>query len=101
MIGALISMKFLGGKTWRQSLIFWAVILIIGFALGAGAVVLGLLVTLISIAVFIGLAHYWYHLPWMRSIIVWAVAFVLDWVIVFVLVLMLGLSFLTWGGIPT
>lgn len=99
MIGALISMKLLGGKTWLQSLIFWGVILVIGFALGTGAVALGLMTTLLSILIFILLAHYWYKLPWLRSIIVWVVAFVIDFAIMLVLVTLFVFSF-GWGGIP-
>lgn len=99
MIGALISMKFLGGKKWIQALIFWAVILVIGFALGAGAVALGILTTLLSIGIFIMLAHYWYKLPWLRSIVVWAVAFAIDFAIMFILVTILAFS-IGFGGIP-
>lgn len=86
MIGSLISMKFAGGKTWMQALVFWVVILVIGFALST-QYYLGILITLASIGIFIALAHYWYKLSWVKSIIVWFVAFVIDIVIVYLICL--------------
>jgi len=100
MIGAIISMKFLGKKKWIQAIIFWAVILIIGFAIGSGAVQLGIFATLLGIGIFILLAHYWYHLPWLLSIAVWFVAFIIDMIIVYILVLLLiPISYNGLGGI--
>jgi len=86
MIGSLISMKFVGGKTWIQAVVFWVVILVIGFALST-QYYLGILITLASIGIFITLAHYWYGLKWTRSVVVWFVAFIIDLVIVYVIVL--------------
>lgn len=86
MIGAFLSMKFIGGKTWLQALLFWIVILVIGFALSTQHY-LGILITLASIGIFILLAHYWYSLSWVKSIVVWFVAFIIDIVIVYLIVL--------------
>ena len=97
MIGAIISMKFLGGKTWLQSLIFWAAVLIIGFAIAAANI--GILATVCSVLIFILLAHFWYHLSWIWSIVVWAIAWVIDVIIVFIFVILL-LSASLPSGIP-
>jgi len=86
VIGAFVSMKFAGGKPWMQALVFWVVILIIGFALSTQNY-LGILITLASIGIFIVLAHLWYKLSWIKSIIVWFAAFVIDIIIVYVIVL--------------
>lgn len=90
-------MRFLGKKTWVQSLIFWAVILVIGFALGLAN--LGILATVCSVGAFILLAHYWYHLNWLWSIVVWAVAWVIDMIIVYIFVITLFSMSLP-GGLP-
>jgi len=79
-------MRLIGGKPWMQALVFWVVILIIGFALST-QYYLGILITLASIGIFIALAHFWYKLSWIKSIIVWFAAFVIDIIIVYVIVL--------------
>ena len=81
-------MRLIGGKPWMQALVFWVVILIIGFALTTTASYLGILITVFSVAIFILLAHYWYKLSWVKSIVVWAVAFFLDFVIIYLLFMM-------------
>lgn len=93
MIGTILSLKYFGRKTWTQSIIFWVVYLIAGAIVSSilagitsGAVVGGLVV---SAAVFILLAHKWYKFPWMESLKLFAIAFVLDIVIVIILVAIL------------
>lgn len=90
-------MHFLGKKTWVQSLIFWAVILIIGVGLSMANI--GILASLAGILVFILLAHYWYHLSWIWSVVVWAVAWVIDMIIIYIIVIML-LSTTLPSGLP-
>jgi len=75
-------MRFLGKQSWTRSLIFWAVVLVLGF--GIGMLLLGIFGSLLSIIVFLVLAHYWYKLPWLKAVVVWAVAFVIDMVIMYI-----------------
>lgn len=90
-------MRFVGKKGWIPSLIFWAVVFIAGMITGNLLYFIGIFVTLLNIGIFLCLAHYWYKLPWIMSVVVWAVAFVIDLIIVYILLILLGLSFR--GGI--
>lgn len=93
MIGALLSMKFVGKKSWKDSAIFWIVYIVVG------AVIANILYTAIpqlatvslaiSAAIFIGLAHKWYHIDLWSSVKLFAVAFVIDIVIAFILIAIL------------
>jgi hypothetical protein len=102
MIGALLSMKFLGKKPWIQALGFWIIILIINMALAIGASKIGIMITLLSILVFILVAHYGFKLTWILSIVVWFVAFIIDIIIVYILFLVypdiLSFWYMPFGG---
>ena len=43
--------------------------------------------------IFLGLCHYWYKFPWIKSAVIFAVAYVIDILIIFALVAVLGVSF--------
>jgi hypothetical protein len=102
MIGALLAMKFIGNKKWIPALIFWAVIMVIGY-LGmplVGTLIPIAFVTLIlSAMAFILIAHYWYQLPWMLSFITYIVAFAIDLAIMFVIFIALGWNIFSYIGI--
>ena len=90
MIGALLSLKWFGKKSWVQSLIFWVAYLIVlaivssllyMYVSPTGSI-LGLVV---GFAVFMALAHYWYKYQWVASFKLFAFAFVIDMVIAVIL----------------
>jgi len=116
MIGTLLSMKFIGKKSWKDSAIFWAVIFVIGIILSfivsgvliasligsiptngaepdmsamtglvVGAFVLIILLALVRAVIIILLAKFWYKFPWIEAIKIWAVAFVIDIIISYIL----------------
>ena len=87
MIGALLSMRLVGKKPWLQSLGFWIIILILSMALSIVSVKLWVMVTLLSILVFVLVAHYGFKLAWVHSVVVWFVSFIIDLIIIYVLLL--------------
>jgi len=88
MIGSAISIRYVGKKPWILALSFWAVYLIIGLLFVTAIVSatsfwwLGIL---FSFAIFMALAIYWMKLNIMVSAIAFAVAYVLDFVIMYIL----------------
>jgi len=99
MIGALISMHYIGKKRWykpleQSALLFWAAMLIIGITIGYLMinVQIAYLATALGVIIFIALAHYWYKLNWIFSIATWAVAFVIDWFIMYIIIMLFGSS---------
>jgi len=89
MIGTLISMKYIGKKSWSQSLVFWLVY-IVATAILSSIVNLGII---LGAVVFILLAKYWYKMDWFLGIKTFAVAFVIDIIIAVVLVGILLVAF--------
>lgn len=90
MIGAILSMKYVGKKAWIPSIIFWLVYFIAMAIVGAVLTAIVPTWTMISIAisaaVFIALAHYWYKIALFESLKIFAVAVVLDLIIMLVIV---------------
>lgn len=91
MIGSLLAMRFYAKKPWFLAFAFWAVYLIVGIVFGT-MILNSLPTTLIfvggiafSFIVFVGLAIYWLRLAPMISIIAFAVAYVIDYVIMMML----------------
>jgi chromate transport protein ChrA len=83
MIGSALAMHYYGKKNWTKSLIFWAAMLVGGLILAAvlktgGSVIIGA-------AMFIYAAHSWYKFSWTNSVVIYAISFVLDVVILMVL----------------
>jgi hypothetical protein len=95
MIGSLLSMKLIGHKTWKEAIIFWIVVLIIGFLMGfaLSSVHIQYLLTGLGFLVFVFLAHYWYQLRWVHSIATWAIALIFDWLIMFIIFYLFHFSF--------
>ena len=87
MIGSLLSMRFYIKKPWMQSIMFWAVYLIIGIFVGS--MIITQLPTammliggiLISFVIFMALAMYWMGIDQKRSIIAFIIAYAIDYVI--------------------
>jgi len=108
MIGTLLSVHYIGHKNWKLSLVFWIVALVVGaIATSVIAYILptvSIAGTIVGVAVVLGLLHYWYKFPWEKSIVIWAIALVIDIIIVAILVAILfaaiGLDWLT-PYIPT
>ena len=86
MIGALLSIKYLGKKSWSQSLIFWIVYLV-ATIIATSIISLGII---ISAAVFILLAHYWYKFTPFDSLKLFAIAFIIDIILLFILFMVLA-----------
>ena len=90
MIGTLLSVKFIGKRSWMQSIIFWAVALVAGIiATSAVTFILptfALAGTVVGIAIVLILLHYWYNFPWNKAIVIWVVAFVIDIIIAAILI---------------
>ena len=93
MIGTLVSVKFIGHKNWMQSIIFWAVALVVGIIATSLTSFLSFLVPaiglIVGVAVVLGLLVYWYKFPLSKAIVIWAVALVIDIVIVLILAIIL------------
>jgi len=87
MIGAILSMRFIGKESWWRSIVFWAVYIVIisiitGMLTYAG---MPIFAVLIAIAVFAALAHFWYKKPLNQIIMLIVVAFVIDVIIAAIL----------------
>jgi len=126
MIGTILSMKFVGKKGWKDSIVFWLVYLVLstvilgvisGLVVGnvysniadfpddwetktpaeqqqwiennlgsLGSLgILGVLSIIISVSIFLIMAHYWYKFNWWDSIKIFAIAYIFDIIIVLVL----------------
>lgn len=94
MIGSILSMKFVGHKSWKASIVFWIVyfvaMMLIGAATAGYIEYAGLVVSAI---VFILLAKYWYKFNWFDSLKIFAVAFVIDIILIYLIVAVLGIAF--------
>jgi hypothetical protein len=108
MIGTILSMHYIGKKNWAMSIIFWLVYLVSMAIVGAILNVVLPTWTLVSIVVaaivFIVLANKWYKFNWMNAFKVFALAVVIDVIIVFVilsvLIAFLGYALPTWLSLP-
>lgn len=89
MIGTILSMHYVGKKNWTMSVVFWVVYLIsmaiVSAILTAVAPTWKIVSIVVSAAVFILLAHKWYKFDYMNSIKLFAIAFVIDIIIVYVI----------------
>ena len=116
MFGSLISMKWIGKKSWKDAGIFWIVylvsVIIVGGILSGFLVpnmptitddmtqdeiieamkpyqtemaIYGSISIVITVGIFLALAHYWYKFNWFDSLKIFAVGYVLDIVIAVVL----------------
>ena len=89
MIGAIISMKFIGRKPWLISILFWFVYLILMSAIvfgTTGLLPIPFLSLALSILVFCALAHYWLKFPWIMALKLFAVAFLIDLLIMAIII---------------
>ena len=59
--------------------------------------ILGVLSTIISVGLFLALAHYWYKYAWFESLKLFAISYVIDIIIVIVLVMVLFGAVVAWG----
>ena len=88
MIGAIISLRYVGKKPWIASIIFWVGYIIA--AAVAGAIVafanIPVLSLVISVGVFLALAHYWYKFSWEMSFKLFVVAFIIDLILMAVII---------------
>jgi len=90
MIGSIIALKFIGKKTWVESLFFWLVYL------GANALLGGIIINnypsssifllLLSAVIFVSLAHHWFRFGWETAFKMFIVAIMIDLAISFVLI---------------
>jgi hypothetical protein len=103
MFGTAISIHFLGKKRWMPSIIFWVVYLvtmaIVSAILTAVAPQWVMVSIVVSAAIFILLAHKWYKFSWINSVKLFAVAFVIDIVLMYIImsiVVYLGITLPTW-----
>jgi len=98
MIGSLLSIWLVGKRPFLQALIFWFIYLfvmfIISFLLTTSGTILGMFSLLISIGIFVALAHYWYKFPWLISLKLWVIAFAIDLLISFIIIVLI-LSFVS------
>lgn len=103
MIGAIISMRYIGKKTWMKSIMFWLVYLVVMVILSVAVPFLMVLGILIGAIVFIALAHYWkeYALSFWNALKVYAVALVIDLVIMAVVfsALLAYMPWYEWAGL--
>ena len=82
MIGAIVAMRYVGKKTWWESLVFWIVyIAIVGVLTAMLMGIFPYLGLIVGIGVFIGLAHLWYKIPLNLAVWLMIVAFVIDIVV--------------------
>lgn len=88
MIGSALAIRYYAHKPWIVALSFWAVYLIIGI-IGISAIIsvvpIAVLGIALSLFVFLALAIYWIHLPPLMAIIAFAIAYVLDFIIMYFL----------------
>lgn len=87
MIGTILSMKFVGEKTWWQSLVFWIVYLFVSTIVVSVIAMVDVqyLGFVVATVIFFALAIVWYTIPWRQVITVWLVAVVFDLIISLVL----------------
>ena len=97
MIGAIISVHYVGKKPWLQAILFWFIYFILMMAISfslLGILLIPFIGILLSVLVFCALAHYWLKFPWIMALKLFAVAFVIDILIAFILAFALvGFSF--------
>jgi hypothetical protein len=95
MIGSLVSMKLIGHKTWKESFVFWVVVLSIGLLMGfvLSPFHIAYLLTGLGFLVFIFIAHFLFQLRWIHSIATWGVALIIDWAIIYVVFYLFHFSF--------
>ena len=92
-------MKFVGKKTWVLSILFWFVYFIIMMAVTymiSMAIAIPFIGLALSIVIFCALAHYWFKFPWIMALKLFAVAFVIDFLIIMMIVVALGFSITAW-----
>ena len=86
MIGAIVAMRFVGKKTWWESIVFWIVyIAIVGVLTAMLMGIFPYLGLIVGIGVFLGLANFWYKIPLNQAVWLMIVAFVIDIVVAFIL----------------
>jgi len=83
MIGAFISAYFIGKRSVMQSLIFWIVLLIIGwvlaaYAYGEGSIIGALTNFIIGVVIFIGLAIFYLKVDFKTSVYMYVVALLIN-----------------------
>jgi len=88
MIGMLLSMKLVGKESWLRSIIFWAVVFVLGIVTGIFTVLVPFLSLVVGALIVILLAHYWYKKNLLLSVVIFAVGYVIDIVIMYLLVLL-------------
>lgn len=88
MIGSLLAIKFAAKKSWQIAIAFWAIYLIIGL-FGIGIIVTAfpfpVIGIFLSFLLFMALAVGWLKIAPMLSLISFAVAYLIDWIILFFL----------------
>lgn len=103
MIGAILSMRYVGKQSWKKSIVFWVVYFVVMAIVSALISQLGIIAgmpgIIISATAFVCLAHYWpeYKFDWFRALKVYALALIID---VILLLLVVGIIIAT-IGLPT
>jgi len=97
MIGAILSLHYVGKKNWIQSIVFWITYIIAGAIITAIIPATGVLSLILAALIFMSIAHYWYKFNWQISFKLFAIAFFIDIILTLVLVAILfGLIGLEW-----
>lgn len=94
MIGSLLAIRFYARKPWLIALAFWAVYLVIGllFVSQVASSLDWWLGIALSFLIFMALATFWLKLHFIIGIICFALAYVIDFAIMYALA-MIGISF--------
>ena len=96
MIGSLLAARYVAKKPWLVSGIFWALVFIAGLFMGAYLGGLAYFLLIISFFVFIAVAYFYLKVnPWPTGIIMFAVAYVIDFAIA-MFIGTLGMSWIPW-----
>lgn len=93
-------MKYVGKKSWLDSAKFWLIYfvatLFLAYVIGRAIPTVPYVGLIVSILIFVLLAHYWYKFKWSKSLALFAVAFVIDLiimgVILFILIMLIGFT---------
>lgn len=95
MFGSLISVHYIGKKNWMISAEFWIAYLVIGLILGM-IISIPILVTILTIAAFFFLAMKWLRMKAGPAALMFAFAFIIDIIIVYIMLVTFGISVFLW-----
>jgi len=101
MIGALLAARFIGRKPWILSIIFWVVLMCLGylsslFLMSAMSILIAPFVIIILNAIlFLALAVYYLRVPLLIAIVMYFASFFINLIVTFFL-MMMGIGLMLW-----